>query len=112
MTRASDERVKTRKRRAKALAVLVLALALIWDVTRRPERQVTARLLIGGIHLYQATLSRAMPAMGVVCRFEPSCSRYAEASIRRYGALGGSGRSLARLLRCGPWTPAGTIDPP
>lgn len=99
------------KRRAFAFVALLVAAA-IWDTSRSPDRQISARILIAGIDLYQATLSKAMPAAGVVCRFEPSCSHYAEASIRRHGALSGSWRSLIRLARCGPWTPAGTLDPP
>ena len=91
--------------------LLLLAALLIWDLTRAPQRQLTGRLLIAGIDLYQATLSRAMPSLGVSCRFEPTCSRYTEVAIRRYGAVGGSWRGLKRLARCGPWTPAGTVDP-
>ena len=98
--------------RRRAVVLLILAALLAWDLTRSPGRQLTARALIAGIHLYQATLSPWMPRVGVVCRFEPSCSRYAEASIRRHGALSGGWKSLTRLARCGPWTPAGTVDPP
>lgn len=102
----------TRRRRiALALAVIVLVLIGI-DVSRRPDRQVTARVLLGGIHLYQATLSPRMPSLGVRCRFTPTCSRYAEASIAKHGALVGSALAAARLARCGPWTPQGTYDPP
>ena len=93
------------------LAVATLAL-LALDLARDPARQLSAKALLAGIDLYQATLSRAMPGMGVSCRFEPTCSRYAEASIRRHGALVGGWRSVTRLARCGPWTPAGTVDPP
>lgn len=99
-------------RRYLTAAALLLALALVWDVTRNPASQVSARLLVAGIDLYQATLSRAMPAAGVVCRFEPSCSHYAEISIRRFGSVRGTWRSLVRLARCGPWTAPGTIDLP
>ena len=91
-----------------ALAAVLLAV----DLTRAPERQLSAGLLLGGIHLYQATLSPLMPYVGVTCRFEPSCSHYGEASIRRYGTAKGSWRTLARVARCGPWTPVGTVDPP
>ena len=102
-----------RSRRGRVRLALILAAALlVWDLTRTPQRQLTGRLLIAGIDVYQATLSRAMPSLGVTCRFEPTCSRYTEVAIRRYGALGGSWRGLARLARCGPWTPMGTIDPP
>ena len=98
--------------RRRTLVLLVLAALLVWDLARSPQRQLSGRVLVAGIHLYQRTLSPWMPRMGVVCRFEPSCSRYAEVSIRRHGAVVGGFKSLARLVRCGPWTPAGTLDPP
>ena len=82
------------------------------DLGRPPEAQVSALALIAGIDVYQATLSRLMPVVGVKCRFEPTCSHYAEGSIRKHGALVGSARAGWRLLRCGPWTEKGTVDPP
>lgn len=99
------------RRRALATGALLLAL-LVWDVSRPPPRQWSARLLLGGIHVYQATLSDRLPALGVQCRFEPTCSRYAEVAIREGGAVRGAWRALGRLARCGPWTPAGSVDPP
>ena len=88
-------------------------LALVgWDVSRAPERQLSARALVGAIHLYQATASRALGALGARCRFEPTCSHYGASVIARHGAVRGSGLALARIGRCGPWTPAGTFDPP
>ncbi len=92
-------------------AAAALALVAV-DLSRPPERQATARLLIGAIGIYQATVSRAMPALGVECRFTPTCSHYAVASIESRGALYGTVRALGRIGRCGPWTPAGTVDPP
>ena len=100
----------SRKRLLAVLALLLLLLAL--DLARRPERQLSARLMLAGIHLYQATLSPRLGALGARCRFTPTCSRYAEAVIRRDGALAGGWKALSRLARCGPWTPAGTVDPP
>ena len=101
-----------RGRFMRAAAALVLAAALCLDLTRPPSRQASARVLLAGIHLYQATLSPRMPALGVRCRFRPTCSHYAEGAIARYGALSGSLRAAWRILRCGPWTPVGTYDPP
>jgi putative membrane protein insertion efficiency factor len=69
-------------------------------------------MLLTAIDLYQRTLSSQMETAGVRCRFEPTCSRYAQAVIRRDGALEGSWRTLRRIARCGPWTPAGTRDLP
>ena len=99
------------RRRALVLAAVVVAV-IAADLARAPERQWTAKAALGGIHVYQATLSKAFAATGTTCRFSPTCSHYAEACIRRYGVVRGGGLALARVLRCGPWTPAGTLDPP
>jgi putative membrane protein insertion efficiency factor len=99
------------RRRLLVLAVVVMALAGA-DLARAPQHQLLARAAITGIHVYQATLSRAFAASGVACRFSPTCSHYAEACVRRFGVVRGGGMALARVLRCGPWTPAGTVDPP
>jgi putative membrane protein insertion efficiency factor len=102
-----------RKRRLKMWGlVLALVIALGIDLARPPRRQLTARALLGAIHLYQATLSPRLGELGVRCRFRPSCSRYAEGALRKHGALVGSAKAAWRVLRCGPWTPAGTVDPP
>lgn len=77
------------------------------DVLRWPERLAIA-LLVAMIWIYQRTLS---PLLGNTCRFEPSCSRYMVASLRKYGLLRGLVRGLRRLSRCHPWNPGG-YDPP
>jgi len=82
------------------------------DLARAPDRQWSGRALRAGIHFYQHTLSPMMPVLGIQCRFTPTCSRYADVVIARYGALRGSFVSVKRLARCGPWTPAGTVDEP
>jgi putative membrane protein insertion efficiency factor len=107
---AADAPVRRRRRWPAVLAVLLVVLAL--DLAQPPADQLSARFLLAGIDLYQATLSPRLGATGVRCRFEPSCSRYAEGAIREDGALVGSARAAWRIARCGPWTPAGTVDPP
>lgn len=70
-------------------------------------------LLVALIRLYQLTLSRLIYALaGPVCRFEPSCSRYAVACIQGHGALRGSLLSAKRLCRCHPFHPGGYDPPP
>lgn len=101
----------TRKKKA-AIAALVLLLLLAADLSRPASAQVSARVLIGVIDVYQATFSILNRKAGVRCRFKPTCSHYAEGAIRSYGALQGTGKAVWRILRCGPWTPAGTVDPP
>jgi putative membrane protein insertion efficiency factor len=99
------------KRRILAV-IFVAALALIVDLQRPPEAQLATRAAVAAIHGYQATLARVYARMGVQCRFTPTCSHYGEACIRRFGIARGGWLAVKRVLRCGPWTPMGTVDPP
>jgi putative membrane protein insertion efficiency factor len=102
-------------RRPRLLATLVLMLALgafTLDVRRPPGAQWSTRAAIGVVHLYQRTASPLMPALGVRCRFRPTCSHYAEAVLRTHGLPAGAWLTARRLARCGPWTKDGTADPP
>ncbi len=69
-------------------------------------RAIPAGLAIGAIRVYQWTLR---PMIGANCRFEPSCSEYAIAALRRHGALRGGALATGRILRCNPWR--GGYDP-
>lgn len=100
------------RRRKATIAALVLLLLLAADLSRPASAQVSARVLIGAIDVYQATFSALNRKAGVRCRFKPTCSHYAEGTIKKHGALQGTGKAAWRILRCGPWTPAGTVDPP
>lgn len=99
-------------RRVALALVCALVLAGLWDLTRAPERQFSARVAIFAVHAYQATLSRVFAVSGVACRFDPTCSHYGEAVLKRYGVVRGGWMAAKRVLRCGPWTAVGTIDPP
>ncbi len=57
-------------------------------------------LMLFFIRFYQMTLGAIMPP---VCRYTPSCSRYASEAIERHGAWRGGWLSLRRLGRCNPW---------
>ena len=102
----------TGSRRRTALGLAVVLLLIVVDLQRAPADQWSTRASIAGIHVYQATLSRWYTAAGVQCRFQPTCSQYGEACIRRFGAAKGGWMAMKRVLRCGPWTPRGTLDPP
>ncbi len=67
-----------------------------------------ARLLVVLIRLYQWAFS---PLLGNVCRFEPSCSRYAVACLESHGTIRGGLLSIVRLCKCHPFHPGG-FDPP
>lgn len=94
------------------MAILAAGAAVTYDLSRPAAAQWTGAAAVAGIRVYQRTVSPVLGWMGFRCRFEPSCSRYATVAIRKYGLLDGGWRSLRRIARCGPWTPAGTVDPP
>ena len=98
-----------KKRILAAAMMIVLALAL--DLRRPPSAQLVTAAAVGGIHVYQATLSPLYAKMGAQCRFTPTCSHYGEAVVRKYGAVRGGWMTAKRILRCGPWTKAGTQEP-
>jgi len=101
-----------RTRRRLRLAGLVVALLLALDWARPPASQLSTRLELAAIARYQTWISPWLQRGGVRCRFTLSCSRYAAAVLARDGFLAGNLRTFGRLLRCGPWTNAGAVDPP
>jgi uncharacterized protein len=56
------------------------------------------------IWLYRYTLG---VFLGGSCRFEPSCSHYAEEALHKHGVLKGLYLTVRRLLKCNPWGPFG-----
>ena len=94
------------------LIAVAIVVAVAVDLRRAPARQLTTRATMAGIHLYQATLSPLYARAGVRCRFTPTCSHYGEAVVQQFGLMRGGWLATKRVLRCGPWTPAGTVDLP
>ncbi len=45
-----------------------------------------------------------------VCKYEPTCSHYAEEAINTHGIVKGIAMGAWRILRCNPWS-AGGYDP-
>jgi uncharacterized protein len=99
------------KRRVWAsIAIILIVIAL--DLRRPPAEQLATGAAIGVIHVYQATLSPLYARLGARCRFTVTCSHYGEAVIGKFGVISGGWMAARRVLRCGPWTPAGSVDPP
>ena len=63
--------------------------------------------LLGLVWIYRRLIS---PLLGVNCRFEPSCSAYAEQALREHGGLRGGWLAIRRICRCHPWGGSG-FDP-
>ena len=65
-------------------------------------------LIVLAVRGYQVCLRPVLPA---TCRFQPSCSEYMIAAVRKYGPARGAWRGVRRICRCHPWHPGG-YDPP
>ena len=74
---------------------------LAWVVALLPRNACVVVL-----RAYRAVIS---PLYGNVCRYHPSCSRYALEAIQQYGVVRGSAMGAWRIARCNPWA-AGGID--
>ena len=61
------------------------------------------RVAVALIHLYRIVFAW-LPSS---CRFEPSCSRYTEEAIMKYGVLKGSWMGARRIARCSPLSDGG-----
>ncbi|MFT4232889.1 MAG: membrane protein insertion efficiency factor YidD [Leucobacter sp.] len=76
-------------------------LAEIWLLPRNAA--------IACMQVYRSLVS---PLYGQVCRYHPSCSRYALEAYQLRGFLVGTALTVWRLLRCNPFTPGGIDDVP
>jgi len=77
---------------------------LVWV---RGLGRLLSLILILPIKLYQKTVS---PMLGDVCRYYPSCSKYAVGALTVHGPVKGLVLLTYRLLRCTPLTRGG-LDP-
>ena len=66
--------------------------------------KLLSMILILPIRLYQLTVS---PLLGDVCRYHPSCSKYAVGALNVHGPFKGLVLIAYRLIRCTPFTRGG-----
>ena len=78
--------------------VLIVTLATI-DSFRPSENQVTARLYIQAVELYQHYGRKALSSH-IRCRYIPTCSEYSREAVGRHGIADGITLSVKRLLSC------------
>jgi uncharacterized protein len=101
-----------RKQRLKLIlisAALVAGLGLAWDVSRQPEKQLTARVYIASVHVYQ-TVGRPLLKGRIACRYRPTCSDYSIEAVQRHGTMRGLALTYRRIKSCTNEVPMGTVD--
>jgi len=59
------------------------------------------------IKIYKYTVSPALAALGVKCRYDPTCSSYGAQAISKHGLWRGGWMTAARLQRCHPYPKLG-----
>lgn len=94
---------------ALLFSVVFFGLAVAFDVMRQPENQITARVYIGFVHLYQA-VGRPLLKGVVACRFRPTCSDYSIRAVQKHGIGRGLVLTFIRLDSCQEDIAMGTID--
>lgn len=99
------------KRAILPLLVVALVIVMAHDMAVTPRQSFSARATLAAIDSYRAHVSPHLRGV-IYCRFKPTCSEYGREAVRKYGFAVGSYRAVKRVLRCGPWTPAGTVDRP
>lgn len=65
------------------------------------------KMTLAIIRFYRRHISLFLPR---VCRFYPTCSKYALEAIQKYGVFKGGRLVLGRILRCHPFSKGG-YDP-
>lgn len=92
-----------------ALALFLIGLTFVVDLARQPDYQLSARVYIGMVRVYQA-VGRPLLEGVVACRFRPTCSEYSIQAVERFGAFRGVILTFHRLNSCQTSVPMGTID--
>ena len=57
-------------------------------------------ILVFLLKIYRIFIS---PILGCNCRFYPTCSQYAEQSLREHGIFTGLILIIKRVIKCHPW---------
>jgi len=88
----------------------IVILFAVLDSCRSPTNQVTGHLYVTGVHVYQA-IGRPLLKGRIQCRYQPTCSEYSIAAVRKYGLRQGFLLTVKRINSCTTKVPLGTPDP-
>ncbi|WP_394907830.1 membrane protein insertion efficiency factor YidD [uncultured Mesonia sp.] len=70
-------------------------------------KKIVIAPLLALIWLYKKFISPLTPA---TCRFQPTCSSYAQEALKKHGLFKGGYLGFKRILKCHPWGKSG-YDP-
>ena len=108
-TPASSDRWRTWRSRRWGIVVLTGAIVFLASL----QTTAAERATLGAIAFYRAHGSSLARHLGAECRFQLTCSRYAEVAVRKYGVTRGLMKTAWRVARCNPITATyGEIDNP
>ena len=68
------------------------------------------KILLFLLKIYKKCISPMFKAVGVECKYCPTCSEYMRQAIEKYGAFKGTWLGIKRLVRCNPFARGG-YDP-
>src|SRR5882724_8566509 len=93
------------------LAILCLCLcAGLADSFREPSSQVTGRIYVGAVTVYQR-FGRPLTSRFIKCRYTPTCSDYSLQAVQKHGIRSGLVLTYDRLRSCKATVALGTQDP-
>jgi putative membrane protein insertion efficiency factor len=78
------------------------------EMKEHTQSTLRVRMALFALRVYKSYFSVLFAG---ACRFEPSCSCYAQEAIARFGVVRGSWLGLKRLLRCQPLSRKFGSDP-
>jgi uncharacterized protein len=67
-------------------------------------KRALVAILLAPVRFYSRFVSPALPRR---CKYEPTCSAYAQHAVRELGVVRGTIVAGWRLLRCNPWSHGG-----
>ena len=104
--------LRRRLKRPETWLLLWLAVvaAFAADSLRQPPHQVSVRLHVGAVHLYQR-FGRPVLRGYVTCRYRPTCSEYSIQAVEKYGIRRGLVMTVRRIASCRRSVAPGTLDP-
>lgn len=106
----STLRARLKRPETYLLALCFLLAVTVTDSYRSPANQVTGRLYVAGVHVYQH-VGRPLLEGHIKCRYQPTCSDYSIGAVQKHGIRRGLVLTVRRINACTKDVPMGTPDP-